>query len=84
MASAPPSPGIWAGNRPVIIYRPRYEPYRRYPKDIDSMALYVHYLYLPGKAGQQQYPPKMTPHLRKRLGCCKFFTVINEANRTFF
>lgn len=48
------------------------------------MALYVHYLYLPGKAGQQQYPPKMTPHLRKRLGCSKFFTVINEANRTFF
>lgn len=36
------------------------------------MALYVHYLYLPGKAGQQQYPPKMTPHLRKRLGVPSF------------
>lgn len=31
------------------------------------MALYVHYLYLLGKIGRQQYPPKMTPHLRREI-----------------
>ena len=31
------------------------------------MALYVHYLYLLGKAGQRQYPPKMTSHLRREI-----------------
>ena len=55
---------IEAGTRPAIIYRPRYEPYRRrHPQKYTGfMALYVHYLYLLGKAGQRQYPPKMTPH----------------------
>ena len=27
------------------------------------MALYVHYLYLLGKIGKRQYPPRMTPQL---------------------
>lgn len=60
---------IEAGTRPAIIYRPRYEPYRRHhpQKYTGFMALYVHYLYLLGKAGQRQYPPKMTPHLRKEI-----------------
>lgn len=58
---------IAAGTRPAIIYRPRYQPYRRHPKYTGFMALYVHYLYLLGKAGQRQYPPKMTPHLRKEI-----------------
>lgn len=60
---------IAAGNRPAIIYRPRYEPYRRRQpqKYTGFMALYVHYLYLLGKAGQRQYPPKMTPHLRREI-----------------
>ena len=60
---------IAAGTRPAIIYRPRYEPYRRHhpQKYTGFMALYVHYLYLLGKAGQRQYPPKMTPHLRKEI-----------------
>ena len=60
---------IAAGKRPAIIYRPRYEPYRRHhpQKYTGFMALYIHYLYLLGKAGQRQYPPKMTPHLRKEI-----------------
>lgn len=35
---------IAAGTRPAIIYRPRYQPYRRHPKYTGFMALYVHYL----------------------------------------
>ena len=31
------------------------------------MALYVHYLYVLGKAGQRQYPPKVTPRLRQEV-----------------
>ena len=58
---------IEAGMRPAIIYRPQYQPYRRHPKYTGFMALYVHYLYLLGKAGQRQYPPKMTPHLRREI-----------------
>ena len=38
------------------------------PRSIpDLWPLYVHYLYLLGKAGQRQYPPKMTPHLRREI-----------------
>ena len=60
---------IAAGTRPAIIYRPRYQPYRRrhHQKYTGFMALYVHYLYLLGKAGQRQYPPRMTPHLRREI-----------------
>ena len=60
---------IAASRRPAIIYRPRYEPYRRRhsQKYTGFMALYVHYLYLLGKIGRQQYPPKMTPHLRQEI-----------------
>ena len=60
---------IAAGTRPAIIYRPRYQPYRRrHPQKYTGfMALYVHYLYLLGKAGQRQYPPRMTPHLRREI-----------------
>lgn len=60
---------IAAGTRPAIVYRLRYEPYRRrHPQKYTGfMALYVHYLYLLGKAGQRQYPPKMTSHLRKEI-----------------
>jgi hypothetical protein len=31
------------------------------------MALYVHYLYVLGKVGQRQYPPRMTPQLRQEV-----------------
>ena len=58
---------IEAGTRPAIIYRPQYQPYRGHPKYTGFMALYAHYLYLLGKIGQRQYPPKMTPHLRKEI-----------------
>ena len=58
---------IEAGTRPAIIYRPQYQPYRRHPRYTGFMALYAHYLYLLGKIGQRQYPPKMTPHLRKEI-----------------
>lgn len=58
---------ITAGTRPAILYRPQYKPYRRHPKYIGFLALYVHYLYLLGKVEQRQYPSKMTPHLRKEL-----------------
>lgn len=58
---------ITAGTKPAILYRPQYKPYRRHPKYTGFMALYVHYLYLLGKVEQRQYPPKMTPHLRKEL-----------------
>ena len=56
---------IEEGKRPAVISRTRYRPYRKYPKYTGFLALYVHYLYLLGKIGQQQYPPRMTPHLRK-------------------
>ena len=58
---------IEAGTRPAIICRPQYQPYRRHSKYTGFMALYAHYLYLLGKIGQRQYPPKMTPHLRKEI-----------------
>ena len=58
---------ITAETRPAILYRPQYKPYRRHPQYTGFMALYVHYLYLLGKVEQRQYPPKMTPHLRKEL-----------------
>ena len=58
---------VEAGTRPAIIYRPQYQPYHRHPRYTGFMALYAHYLYLLGKIGQRQYPPKMTPHLRKEI-----------------
>lgn len=56
---------IEEGRRPAVISRPRYRPYRKHPKYTGFLALYVHYLYLLGKIGQRQYPPRMTQHLRK-------------------
>lgn len=58
---------IEAGTRPAVIYRPQYQPYRWHPKYTGFMALYAHYLYLLGKIGQRQYPPKMMPHFRKEI-----------------
>ena len=53
------------GLRPAVIPRPVYQPFRPHPKYRGFLALYVHYLYLLGKAGQRQYPPRMTPQLRR-------------------
>ena len=58
---------IEAGLRPVLPARPAYQPYRKHPKYSGFLALYVHYLYLLGKIGQRQYPPRMTPHLRQAV-----------------
>ena len=58
---------IAAGTRPVLPYRTPYRPYRRHPKYKGFLALYVHYLYLLGKVEKRQYPPRMTPHLRREV-----------------
>ena len=58
---------IEAGRRPAVIYRPTYKPYKKHPKYTGIMALYVHYLYVLGKIGQQRYPPRMTPQLRQEV-----------------
>lgn len=58
---------IEAGRRPAVIYRSSYQPYKKHPKYTGFMALYVHYLYVLGKIGQRQYPPRMTPQLRQEV-----------------
>ncbi len=55
---------IEAGQRFAVIHRPRYQPYKKHPKYTGFMALYLHYLYVLGKIGQRQYPPRMTPQLK--------------------
>lgn len=58
---------IEAGRRPAILPRPVYRPYTPHPKYKGFLALYIHYLYLLGKVGQRQYPPRMTPQLRQEV-----------------
>ena len=58
---------IEAGSRPAVLSRPKYRPYQAHPKYTGFLALYVHYLYLLGKIGQRQYPPRMTSHLRQEI-----------------
>ena len=58
---------IEAGRRPAVIARPRYQPYQKYPKYRGLLALYVHYLYLLGKIEKREYPPRMTPRLRREV-----------------
>ena len=58
---------IEAGRRPAVIYRQQYKPFKKHPKYTGIMALYVHYLYVLGKIGQRQYPPRMTPQLRQEV-----------------
>ena len=58
---------IEAGRRPEMISRPRYQPYQKHPKYTGLMALYVHYLYILGKIEKRQYPPRMTPRLRREV-----------------
>lgn len=49
---------IEAGRRPAVQLRPQYRPYQKYPRYTGFLALYVHYLYLLGKIGKRQYPPR--------------------------
>jgi hypothetical protein len=58
---------IEAGRRPAVVYHPPYQPYKKRPKYTGFLALYVHYLYVLGKIGQRQYPPRMTPQLRQEI-----------------
>ena len=58
---------IEAGRKPAAAYRAPYRPYQKRPKYTGFLALYVHYLYLLGKVEQRQYPPRMTPHLRREV-----------------
>lgn len=58
---------IEAGQRPAMVYRPPYVPYRKHPKYTGFLALYVHYLYLLGKIEKRQYPPRMTTHLKQEV-----------------
>ena len=58
---------IEAGRRPAILPRPAYRPYTPHPKYKGFLALYVHYLYLLGKVGRRQEPPRMTPQLRQAV-----------------
>ena len=61
---------IEAGIRPAFIPRPKPQPYRPHPKYKGFLALYYHYChycYLLGRIEKRQYPPRMTPHLRREL-----------------
>ena len=58
---------IEAGRRPPSAYRATYRPYKKHPKYTGFLALYVHYLYVLGKIEKRQYPPRMTPQLRKEV-----------------
>lgn len=58
---------IEAGRKPVVVSRQKYQPYKKHPKYTGFLALYYHYLYLLGKIEKRQYPPRMTPHLRKEV-----------------
>ena len=58
---------IEAGSRPAFIPRQKPQPYRPHPKYKGFLALYYHYCYLLGRIEKRQYPPRMTPHLRKEI-----------------
>ena len=58
---------IESGDRPAVIYRTPYRSFKKHPKYTGFMVLYVHYLYVLGKIEQRQYPPRMTPRLRKEV-----------------
>ena len=58
---------IEAGTRPAFLPRPKPQPYRPHPKYKGFLALYYHYCYLLGRIEKRQYPPRMTPHLRREL-----------------
>ena len=50
-----------------MLYRTPYKPFKKHPKYTGFLALYVHYLYVLGKVEKQQYPPRITPRLRKEV-----------------
>lgn len=58
---------IEVGQRPAVLPRSAYQHYTPHPKYKGFLALYVHYLYLLGKIGKREYPPRMTPQLRQEV-----------------
>ena len=58
---------IEAGRKPAFTPRPKPQPYRPHPKYTGFLALYYHYCYLLGRIEKRQYPPRMSPHLRKEI-----------------
>ena len=58
---------IEAGLKPVVTQRRVYVPYKKRTKLKGFWGLYAHYLYLLGKIQKQEYPPKMTPHLKAEV-----------------
>ena len=60
---------IDAGNRPIYIIRQPYvpPPKREQVKHKGFIALCYYYMYLLGSIEKRQYPPRMTPQLRKDL-----------------
>lgn len=58
---------IEAGLRPATVRHPTYRPYKKHPKYTGLLALYIHYLYVLGKAGQRGYPSRATPQLRQEV-----------------
>jgi hypothetical protein len=58
---------IEQGLKPAFVARKPYTPFRVPGRLKGFLALYVHYLYLLGKIGKQQYPPHMTPHPKQEL-----------------
>ena len=58
---------IESGKRPATVYHAPYQPFKQCSKYTGFMALYVHYLYVLGKIEKRQYPPRMTPQLKKEV-----------------
>ena len=58
---------IEAGTRSAFIPCPKPKPYCPHPKYKGFLALYYHYCYLLGRIEKRQYPPRMTPHLRREI-----------------
>lgn len=77
---------IEAGRKPASGYKLSYRSYKKHPKYTGIMVLYVHYLYILGKIEKRQYPPRMTPQLRKDImrfeRCREQFAFLRENRLT--
>lgn len=75
---------IEMGQRPARVYHAPYRPFKKHSKYTGFLALYVHYLYILGKIEKRQYPPKMTPQLKKEVmrfeRCREQFALLRENN----
>ena len=67
-----PRENVGADEIDVIFHAPESEiraliPYRKYKKYTGFLALCVYYMYILGKIEKRQYPPGMTPQMRKAV-----------------